>query len=173
MTFLVLAPPRSMTAWLANLLTTDRTVCHHDVLTNGGLARMRELVETPGVGFAETSGLAIPLTLLGAFPDARIVVIQSEPARVAVSLTKLGVDGPGFIRHVAPRIARAVSILSGHAMFVRDTEVIDRAGDIAAYLTGHRPSDARLALLRSLRVVKTNPLHGDPRALQALIRSEP
>lgn len=172
MTFLVLAPPRSMTAWLANLLTTDRTVCHHDVLTNGGLARMRELV-APGVGFAETSGLAIPLTLLGAFPDARIVVIQSEPARVAASLSRLGVNGAGFVRHAAPSIARAVSILSGHAKFVRDTEVLDRAGDIAEYLTGHRPSDARLSLLRSLHVVKTHPLQGDPRPLQALIRSEP
>jgi hypothetical protein len=173
MTFLVLAPPRSMTAWLANMLTTESTVCHHDVLVHGGLPRMRTLSGAAGVevGFAETGGLAIPLTLLGAFPNARIVVIQSEPARVGASLTRIGIDGDAFIREAGARIGRAMS-LPGHAMFVRDTEVLDRAGDISEYLIGRRPSEARLSLLRTLRVVKSNPLHGDPKPLRELIERE-
>lgn len=171
MTFFVLAPPRSMTAWLANLLTSERSVCYHDVLTNGGLARMR-LLATPDTGFAETAGLAVPRTLLGMFPSARVAVIRSDPMRVAGSLNRLGVDGDGFVQYAAPQVARAMDLLKDRALFVHDFEVLDRASEISMHLIGREPSPARLELLRSLQITKLKPLLGDARELKELIRRE-
>lgn len=171
MTFFVLAPPRCMTAWLANLLTTDCTTCHHDAMAFGGIGRLRQLA-APEVGFAETGGLYVPQTLLDLFPDARFVLVLADLQRVATSLRGIGVDGDAFIQDFAPRAYRAAELLQGRALVVRDTEVLERAGDIAEYLTGQRPSEARLTLLRALNITKAEPLRGDRGDARALINME-
>lgn len=171
MTFLVLATPRSLTAWLSNLLTDGSTVCYHDVLLDGGLERMQALAGVR-VGFAETAGLAIPATLMRTFHDAPIVVVRSRPEQTAASLNRLRVDGDAFVKAVAPQIARGLSMLADRALFVAREDVLERATEIVEYLTGRRPDETRLALLRRLRITKVDPFCGDARALQELIRSE-
>lgn len=171
MTFFVLAPPRCMTAWLANLLTTRTSLCHHDAMAGGGLPALRALAG-PGVGFAETAGMYVPRTLLELFPAARFVLVLADLQRVAASLRGIGIDGEAFVRDFAPHAYRAAEALQGHALFVRDTEVLARAGDIAEYLTGERPSDNRLQLLRTLNVTAAEPLRGSRADLRALMALE-
>lgn len=165
MSFLILSPPRCMTAWLANLLTDGRTFCYHDAMAHGGLTRLRQLA-APDVGFAETAGMYVPRALRAMFPSARVLIIVADLARVAASLRALGVDGEAFVRDFAPKIAATTEVFCGSAsaLFVRDAEVLDRAPEIARHLTGRDPDPRRLELLRALQVTKLDPFAGSDQA---------
>ncbi len=171
MSFLILSPPRCMTAWLANLLTDGTTLCHHDAMAHGGLKRL-EALAGPNIGFAETAGMYVPRRLRQLFPAAPVVVVLADMARVAASLRALGVDGDAFVHDFAARVADTAEVYCGQALFVRDSEVATRAAEIAEHLTGRAPDPRRLELLRSLQVTKLDPFAGDPMAAQELRKGD-
>ena len=160
-----------MTAWLANLLSDGRTLCHHDALAHGGIAGLQSRIAR-NVGFAETAGMYVPQTLLNEFPGCRFVLLLADMQRVAASLRGIGVDGDAFAAHFTPVLARAVEVFAGRALFVRDVEVKERAAEIVEYLTGAAPNTERLALLRELNIQKASPLAGNAVLLRDLMHME-
>ena len=71
--FMVLGLPRSGTAWLANLLTTDDTFCWHEALWSASLKKL-DYLQYPGrLGISETSGFA-HLEQLNAHPSRKIII---------------------------------------------------------------------------------------------------
>lgn len=87
--FMVLGGPRSATTWIANLLTTDYTLCMHDPLLEYTRAYLDQ-VEIPGkkLGISCTSALLFP-EWLGAHP-AKKIILWREPREINVALERLG-----------------------------------------------------------------------------------
>lgn len=87
--FMVLAMPRSGTAWCANWLTTDRTLCLHDPLWS------HHYSELDGLRYAGRR-LGVSCTGLPLFPEflarhkARKVILHRPIAEIEASLEQLG-----------------------------------------------------------------------------------
>lgn len=142
--FMIIAAPRSGTAWAANWLTTDATTCLHDPLlrwTRGELAHLQS---------PKTLGVAC--TGLGLFTDyvndhpARKIVLRRDLDEVDASLAHIGMTPCGKQwEGVLEQI---------HAVHVdwQDLFRPDRAKMIYEYLLD-RPFDAeRWAVLREMNV---------------------
>lgn len=92
--FMVLGAPRSGTAWAANWLTTERTLCLHDVLFEHALEDVDALPCDRILGVADTG--------IGLFPDwvrdhpAKKVVLHRGLKEVNASLRKAGLPTVGM-----------------------------------------------------------------------------
>lgn len=87
--FMVLGGPRSGTTWLANLLTTDNTLCLHDPLLEHKAAVLDQM-QIPGkrIGISDTSALLYPEWL---WPhSAKKVMLWRNPDEFNVALRRLG-----------------------------------------------------------------------------------
>lgn len=87
--FMVLGAPRSATTWMANLLTTDSTLCLHDPLLEHQ-AHLIDQMQIPGkrIGIADTAALLYPDWLEE--HRAKKIVIWRDPAQVNLALRALG-----------------------------------------------------------------------------------
>lgn len=81
--FLILAMPRSGSAWLANFLTYGDCFCYHDPMAEGSLELPRP---TPIVGAVDTGLWNLPKQV-PAVP--RLFGLRREPRRVSRSLRQL------------------------------------------------------------------------------------
>jgi len=91
--FMCLGMPRSGTAWAANLLTTDHTLCYHDPLWRDHYTELDSLESDKALG--------VSCTALALFPEfvnkhpARKVILHRTPAEVDASLIAMGVEPLG------------------------------------------------------------------------------
>ena len=89
-TFFICGTPRSRTAWLANLLTTDNTYCFHELLAEySDMANIeRCFIETGKqiVGNSDSGNTLLIDKLKAKFPTSKIVVIKRDKAEVVKSL---------------------------------------------------------------------------------------
>lgn len=89
--FMVIAAPRSGTAWAANWLTTDTTLCIHEPLTRWSQEQLD--------GIASTKTLGIACTVLARSPDfvnahpARKVILHRPEREVRASMANLRIAG--------------------------------------------------------------------------------
>lgn len=89
--FMVLGAPRSGTAWAAEWLSTDATICIHEPLLQ------YTAFELDRVEFDRLAGISC--TVMGLYPEwvnkhpARKVVLHREPAQVRASMERLGIEG--------------------------------------------------------------------------------
>lgn len=86
--FMVIAAPRSGTAWAANWLTTDTTLCLHDPLWRRHYVDLDAIETTKKLGVACT-GLALFQRFTKAHP-ARKVILHRDLREVDASLEKIG-----------------------------------------------------------------------------------
>lgn len=88
--FMLLAAPRSATAWCANWLTTDRTLCLHDPLVRYTLAELDQLGSPRALGIACTAS-----ALLANINQhsARKVILHRNPQDVRESMVRLHIRG--------------------------------------------------------------------------------
>lgn len=86
---MLLAAPRSGTAWAANWLTTDTSLCLHDPMFKHTHA---ELDARPG---ERTLGIACTVSALLEINQhpARKVILHRDPAEVRASMAILGIRG--------------------------------------------------------------------------------
>ena len=84
--FIVVALPRSGTAWLANLLTTETTVCLHESFLHFSLQELENMPEH--IGIAETSAAFFPKDVNN--HPAKKLVVTRPIAEVNASAEKLG-----------------------------------------------------------------------------------
>lgn len=87
--FMLLAAPRSGTAWCANWLTTDRTVCLHEPLYRWTHAQLDIRTGPRMLGIACTVS---PLLDINRHP-ARKAVLHRDPKEVRESMARLGIEG--------------------------------------------------------------------------------
>ena len=87
--FMVLAGPRSATTWMANLLTTDTTLCLHDPLLEHTSVQLDQ-VNIPGrrIGISCTAALLWPEWLRA--HRAKKVILWRNPQEINASLRELG-----------------------------------------------------------------------------------
>ncbi len=107
--FMVLGMPRSATTWVANLLTTDTTICLHDPLLEYRQSFLDQMV-IPGkrIGISCTAMMLYP-DWLAAHP-ARKVILYRNVAEVNSALERLAlphVDVRIFVKAVKrlPRVS--------------------------------------------------------------------
>lgn len=137
--FMVIGLPRSGTAWAANWLTTDTTLCLHDPLAKYHHTELDGLVSDKRLGVACT-GLWMHPEWLNAHL-ARKVILHRDRAEVIQSLDNLGFGELPF-----PSLDHIVGL------HVAWTDLWERPESIWAHLVG-TPFDAeRHALLRELNV---------------------
>jgi hypothetical protein len=87
--FMVLGLPRSGTAWLANLLTTQKSYCRHEALWTSSLDELNKENHTVGFGIAETSGFSI-VDQINAH-NAKKLIVRRDLSEINESLQKLGI----------------------------------------------------------------------------------
>ncbi len=135
---MVLGGPRSATTWVANWLTTERTMCLHDPLLEYN-RRQLDIMTIPG----KQIGIACTSTLL--FPEwytkhpARKILLYREPDEVNRSLEALGLpvlDVPAHNGRVHVAVKAGIQIWHWEAVFAQDT-----ARQIWEHLMPHEPFD--------------------------------
>jgi len=101
--FVVLALPRSRTAWLSRFLTYREWVCGHDEARHcRSLDDLHSWLNQPCTGTVETTAAPFWRWLTAYRPDARIVTVRRPSADVVASLAAMGFDadvmGPAMRR---------------------------------------------------------------------------
>lgn len=141
--FMVIAAPRSGTAWAANWLTTDQSLCLHDPLWENHYEEL-DARKPPGRLFG------IACTGVALFPDwvnrhpARKVILHRDLAEIDASLAKIGAESIAGTWHgVLDRI---------QGTHVHWREIFEAPARLYEFLL-QRPFDAaRHALLRTLLI---------------------
>jgi hypothetical protein len=145
--FMLIAAPRTATAWCANWLTTDRTLCLHEPLQEQTYA---ELDQRPGPRM-----LGISCTVSAVFHErvnkhpARKVILHRDPAEVRESMRCLKIDG-SYDFDALWRVK---------GMHFEWREVFENPKPIYEYLLGY-PFDAeRHSLLRQFNIQNDALIH--------------
>lgn len=89
--FMVLGAPRSGTAWAANWLTTDTTLCLHEPLARWNSSNLDSLPSSKLLGVSCTA-LALQSDFVNAHP-ARKVILHRPEAEIRLSMEKLKISG--------------------------------------------------------------------------------
>lgn len=112
--FLILALPRSRTAWLSNFLTYGNIRCQHEIVGKEGIDRLRPNLRNGTHQFhgnADTLAAVYLEQILDEIPDVRLVVVLRRPSQVIASLIAKGFKGSDYaISRLAPMIDRATQI---------------------------------------------------------------
>ena len=142
--FMVIGAPRSGTAWASNWLTTERTLCLHDVLFSHDLEQVDSLPHDRILGLADT-GLSLQPDWVKAHP-ARKVILHRDQKEIEQSLARAGLP--------SRRINWAAQLHELDGLHVPWTTLFDAPHVIHAYLFGNTiPMDhERHRLLAKLNV---------------------
>lgn len=140
--FIVLGLPRSATTWLANWLTTDKSLCLHDPFA-------KSLPETWDAG-----GKRLGISCTGAFllpgwleaQSCPVAIIERDPEACDTSLRKMGLPTTWPLR-------KAFKQADGRRWRFADIWIEDKAREMWAFLLPGIAFDAaRYRLLRGVRI---------------------
>lgn len=92
--FMILGAPRSGTAWAANWLTTERTLCLHDMLFTHTVEELDELACKRVMGLADTGLMFFP-DWLASHPSKK-VILHRDPKEITTSLKRAGMEAMRF-----------------------------------------------------------------------------
>jgi hypothetical protein len=88
--FIILASPRSRTAWLSTWLSDGHRTCWHDLLACvSDTATLRDIVNSHN-GTIETAGGDFYRTLFDTFPNSRFAILRRSEMQIAQSLQRKG-----------------------------------------------------------------------------------
>lgn len=142
--FMVLSAPRSASTWVANWLTTDKTLCLHDPLLLHAADMLDAIPCDRILGLACTALPVLP-ELVEAY-QARKVIVHRDAGEVDRSLETIGLSPLGSVWK------NALESLSG--MHIAFDALFDpaRARPIYEYLTGLPFDKERHALLVDMHI---------------------
>lgn len=123
MNFFITGLPRSRTGWFANLFTTEKSFCHHDLTGYAGtMAKFQEMMQDgENVGDSD-SGLLLHFDcLLKRFPEARWVVIWRDSLE---SFNSLGKSFPGLNRTGFSKLIQARNQITKWQSMTRDSRIL-------------------------------------------------
>lgn len=130
--FMVIAPPRCATTWIANWLTTDTTICYHDPLMHLHPTEIDEVLTRIPANCAKVVGIAC--TGIALFPDwvnahpARKLILERPFEEIDASLERVGVP------MVSPQWEGAMELIAGKAMPWDSVFDCDKATEIYRHL---------------------------------------
>lgn len=158
--FIIIGAPRSGTAWAANWLTTERTLCYHDPLFHTALEDLDSLPCDRYLGIADT-GLWMYPEYLAAHPATK-VILHRDIAEVNYSLRRAGLP------EVAADTNRKLYTISGaHFQW---TALFENPQQIWSYLFGTHVDLKRHELLCKLNVqVDFEKVDPDPEVIRRLL----
>lgn len=158
-TFLILALPRSRSAWLCNLLTFGPSFCLHEPLVGGccNLADLRTKLARCGTAYAGASDTLFALLTeeaLAEFPEAKIIVLLRDRDRYVEQARAQGLEDDE-IESITELFCSACDLVRDRALFVRSRD-LDRLETVVG-IWRHIGIDApfperRYEMLRDLRV---------------------
>jgi hypothetical protein len=158
--FFITGLPRSRTAWLANLLTTDKTLCLHEGLMKcaGVDDPHYGLHYHPGYEAVGDCGASLAphwVALNERFPDAQWVVVRRNIEDVRESHARAFPELPPVPASITDELDALVQAIPVERLLVIGYSHLDNI-DTCAYLfqhcTGLRPDRQRIKLLQDLRV---------------------
>jgi hypothetical protein len=141
--FMVLGLPRSGTAWLANLLTTDDSLCLHESLMCHSMADLDAIPHYGFLGIAETAGLFIDEVRLH---PCKKLIVERPLNEINKSLRTLGL--PEFnveYKHIFKETV-------GYKIQFSDLFKFEHMRDAYGYLLGKELSKDRHHLLCNMEV---------------------
>lgn len=141
--FMVLGLPRSGTAWLANLLTTDDSLCLHESLMRYSIADLHQTQHHGLFGIAETAGLFIDDAR---FYPCKKLIVERPLEEINQSLRSL--DLP----EIKVEYNQIYKEIVGYKMQFSDLFKYEHMSDAYNYLLGKRLSKARHDLLCDMEV---------------------
>lgn len=140
--FIVLAYPRSGTTWLANWLTTDRSLCLHDPFSLGMPPTWPRDLRLRGISCTGSYMLG---DWLAGF-DCPVAIIERDRRACDASLAGIGFSGEGID-------TAALDAVDGRRFAFNALWDEDNARDLWAHLLPTVPFDAiRYRLLRDVQV---------------------
>jgi len=142
--FMVLGLPRSGTAWLANLLTTDDSYCRHEAFWKSTLVQL-DLIDAPGkFGVSETSAYCIPDVLND--HSARKLIVTRPLNEINKSLKSLNL--PKMTNdHVD-----ALNSIQGYRIDFNDLFVFNKMAKAYNFLLDKELSSCRHSMLCDMNV---------------------
>lgn len=164
--FMVLAAPRSGTAWAANLLTTDTSLCLHDPLWETHYADLDRYQTTKRFGISCTGSWMFPEWVNN--HPAKKVILHRPLVDINESLREIGLPEMSEDHH-----ARLSKINGLHLSW---TDLFKSPKQIYEYLLEREFDAERFRLLRTLNVqsdlekIEVNP-HASRRLLKELAAS--
>lgn len=140
--FIVLGLPRSGTTWLANWLTTERSLCLHDPFATALPERWPR--DGRRFGISCTGAYLLPKWLKA--QECAVAVIQRDPAACEASLARIGLGGLGGL-------PAALQGVDGRRWQFADLWDEDTARELWTFLLPGIAFDApRYRLLREMRI---------------------
>lgn len=124
--FMVLGAPRSATAWCANWLTTDTTLCFHEPMSRWKFDSLDNIQSSKTLGISCTVLGQIP-SLINKHP-ARKVILHRDPQEVRDSMARLNIRG-GYDFY---------ALIKVQGMHCQWREVFDEPKAIYEYLLGQK-----------------------------------
>lgn len=161
--FMVLGAPRSGTAWAANWLTTDKTLCLHDPLFQRHYTDLDSIHTSKRLGIACTGSALFPDWVLQ--HPAPKVILHRDFDQIERSLATVGLPG-------LPPIWRTGVLDRIDGLHVQWEELFERPASIWSHLLPDIPFDAeRHAMLRELEVqIRYEGVDVNPTAVGRLMR---
>ena len=141
--FMVLGLPRSGTAWLANLLTTDDSICLHESLMSFSVPELDALPHYGLLGISETAGLFVDE--VRKYPCKKLIV-ERPLTEINESLQSLGL--PKFNVEYSHLLKETV----GYRIQFSDLFKYEHMRDAYQYLLDKDLSKDRHSLLCSMNV---------------------
>ena len=165
--FMIVALPRSGTAWTANFLTTERSLCWHEPLSEHDLADLDQMKMSGLFGIADTQLSLFEPEELNAHP-AKKLIIHRDFAQIASSLNALSLAPfDDALKHLQSCDERMYDIEGWHipypALFNADAF---KPG--YEWLTNMQFDRARHAVLKSLNVQNKVMIQKVQQAVEAL-----
>ena len=148
---MVIGLPRSGTAWMANWLTTERSICWHEPLWDHTLEELDALPMSGLFGIADTQLMLDP-DRVNAHP-AKKLIIHRELRDVNLSLNKAGIPGVMRDEH-----RWRLDDIGGFHITFKDLWNVERFRPAMEWLTPLPFDAARYATLRGLNVQNTKAL---------------
>lgn len=152
--FMVISLPRSRSTWLANWLTTDKTLCLHDPLRDQALGDLDEYETGKAFGISDTSLF---------FYGARL---NRHPAKKLIIHRRLAEVSRSIGDKLDPECAKQLDAIYG--MHVQFDDINHQASDIWEYLIGDGFDQERFDNLTRMNIEPHFP--GMKRASQHYIR---
>lgn|SRR5574337_636073 len=156
--YLILALPRSRTAWLANFLTHGKSFCYHDPsATFGGaegLARvLNEEVEYDAVGATDTGAILKIDEIVDQVDDLRLVYVVRDINECFESLKQMGLESMKSALYLAnDHLERAIGKHPGMIVEFNRLNDLDTGCSIWNYCVGDGFDFRRYEQLIKMRI---------------------
>ena len=161
--FMVLGLPRSGTAWMANLLTTDTSLCLHESFMTTTIQQLdaREKQENHLLGICETSAIFIA-DEINKHP-AQKIVIERPLMQINFSLARLGFP---VANETTIKLLKSIE---GYRIAFDDLFDYKKIASVYEWLIGKQLSQDRHKLLCSFGIENIFAIH----AVRSLLSEQP